>query len=490
MFRNQYLITDQDFEVSLPDFRLEKFGNLNVFVESNLGFHRKTFGDIEIGFLGVFFDPLTPNLTEEDLLESMIKSSSGLIDFLKSIERLSGRFVGIFRKENEYFVTGDFKHNKKIIYSIKKENRIITSSLELYYFLSNTEPEFDKEVKLFFESKTHLQKQQDWHGNRTIDKNFEKLLPNHLLNLTTGEISRIPIFMEKIPFEQVFENCFNILKGTYDYLANNYKLIQPLTAGWDSRLILGASLNYKNKIKYYVFRRPEIAKLPDVYLSQKIADELDLDFSVFDVEDFKPQFVELYKKNNICPNFISKLKNIQYHYDYHREQKKLINVSGVCGNLFRFVYGCTDKIIPDRKEIYCLSAYGPYSEFTTKEIDKWYDNAKSYSQKHQISMIDLFFIENRLGNWGSIYAYDQDLALDEIDPFSNKSLMYPVLFLGQKYRGYGKDQLSWKLLERFDKRLCKYTFNPQKGPLHMFIIKHFQTNLLYKKFKFIRARYF
>lgn len=490
MFRNQYLFSDNRFKVSLPNFRLEEFGNYNAYIESNLPFHRKSYEDIEVGFLGVFFDPLNPHQTGDEILEEMIKPNFGLIEFLKRIESFSGRFVGILRKKNEYYITGDFKHNKKIIYSLNKENRIFTSSLELYYFLSESEPDFDQEIKSFFESRIHLQKQQDWHGNRTLDKNFEKLLPNHLLNLNSGEISRVPIFAEKLPFEKVLENSYNILKGTYDYLIKNYKLIQPLTAGWDSRLILGASLEFKDKVKYYIFRRPEIADLPDIYLSKKIAQDLDLDFSVFDVEDFKPEFVELYKKNNLSPNFISKLKNIQYHYDYHRSKKNLINVSGVCGNLFRFVYGSTDKIIPDKKEIYCLSAYGPYSEFTTKEIDKWYESARPYCQKHQISMIDLFFIENRLGNWGSIYAYDQDIALEEIDPFSNKSLMYPVLFLGKKYRGYRKDQLSWKLLERFDNRLCNFTFNPQKGPLHMFIIKHFETNLLYKKFKFFKSRYF
>jgi hypothetical protein len=490
MFRNQYLISTKKVEHSFTNFREEKFGNLNLYLESKLAFHSKSFKDLEVGFIGVFFDPLNPNQLEESLLDNFLYPNADLDSFFKIIEKLSGRFIALFKKDESYYITGDFKNSKKIIYSRNNKNRIITSSLELYYYLSNSLPEYDPEVKSFFESKIYFEKQQDWHGNRTIDKNFEKLLPNHLLNLTSGQTSRIPLFVKKMSFEDVFENSYKILKGTYENLANNYKLIQPLTAGWDSRILLGASLSYKGLIKYYVFRREDNASTPDILLSQTIAKELNFNFKVFDVEDFNTDFIELYKQHNLNHNFISKLKDIQFHYDYHREEKKLINISGVCGNLFRYVYGCTDKIIPERHEIYCLSAYGPYSNFTTNEIDKWYDNAKPFAQEFGISLIDLYFIENRLANWGSIYPYEQDIALEEIDPFSNKSLMYPVLLLGKKYRGYGKQQLSWKLLERFDKRLCKYTFNPQKGPLHMFIIKHFETNLLYKKFKFLRSRYF
>lgn len=488
MFRNQYLISSERTISSLPNFRNETFGELNIYVESKLRFYKKSINNIEIGFLGIFFDPLAPNLNGNDLLDKFLLPNSNIDLFLKELERFSGRFVALFRENDSYYITGDFKHSKNIFYSIQGNFTVISSSLNLFYTLFDKKPNIDPNIKTFFESERYFNKQQDWHGPKTLDKSFLKLLPNHYLTIKTKEVKRIPLSTPKLGFEEVIENSYQILKGSYEYLLKNHTIIQPLTAGWDSRILLGASLAYKNSIKYYIFKRSDNENTPDIHLSEKIAKAFDLNFPIFNVEEFKENFKKAYEKHTLNPNYLSKVKDIQFHYEYHASQENLVNVSGVSGNLFRFVYGCTNKIAPDKEEIYCLSAYGPYSKITTKEIDSWYGKAKKYALEYNVSLIDLFFIENRLGNWGSIYPYEQDMALDEVDPFSNKTLMYPILNLDKKFRGYGRNQLSSKLLERFDKRLCDFPFNPHKGPLHMFIIRNFETNLLYKKYKFIKSK--
>jgi|GEM_PF-2492462 len=488
MFRNQYLISSKRAVSTIPNFRNETFGELNIYLESKLTFYKKTINNLEVGFLGVFFNPFVPDLIGDDLLDEFLQPNANIDSFLKGIEKFSGRFVALFREKDSYFITGDFKHSKNIFYNNHEDFTVITSSLKLWYTLFDQDPNYDTNTKAFFESEIYFRKQQDWHGPKTFDENFLKLLPNHYLNIKSKTVKRISLFTSKLSFEEVIENSFQILKGTYQYLFKNHQIIQPLTAGWDSRILLGASLGTENFIKYYVFRRADNENNPDIHLSEQIAKAFNLNFSIFDVEDFKEDFIKAYEIHTHYPNYLLKVKDIQFHYHNHASQENLVNVSGVCGNLFRFVYGCTNKIVPSKEELYCLSAYGPYSKTTTNEIDLWYDNTKSYAIEHNISMIDLFFIENRLGNWGSIYPYEQDMALDEVDPFSNKALMYPILNLDKKHRGYNKNQLSCKLLERFDKRLCDFPFNPHKGPLHMFIIRNFETNLIYKKYKFIKSK--
>ena len=142
-----------------------------------------------------------------------------------------------------------------------------------------------------------------------------------------------------------------------------------------------------------------------------------------------------------------------------------------------------------KNELYNLNPYGPYSKITTDEIDLWYDDALDYAKTYNISLLDIFYIENRAANWGSIYTFEQDMALDEVDPFSNKSLMFPVFLLDPNYRSFGKNHISWKLLERFDRSLCNFPLNPHRSPIRIFFYKRYATNLLYKKLKFIQARY-
>jgi len=490
MHKNQYLISTEKAIKLLPNYSEKRLGKLNIYIESSLPFHYKTFQNREIVILGIFFDPLRPSFSGESLLEKVIPKNADIKSFLKIIEKFSGRFVAIFRDNDSYFVAGDFKHSKKILYAFQDQFSIITSSLNLYYDLFKEKPNYNPKLKSFFESDLFRSKEQDWYGNKTVDVNFKKLLPNHYLNVLTQEISRIPFTQKKKSFDEVLEINFEILKGTYDYLINHHKIIQPITAGWDSRILLGASMRYKELIKYYIFRRPNNEESSDVILSQKISKALDLNFSVYDVEDFKPDFIAAYKSHNLLQNFLLKVRDIQYHYHNHQNVDKLINVSGVSGNLLRNVFGCTNRIVIDKKELHCLNPYGPYLDVTTHEIDLWYDDALDYAKSNNISLLDIFYIENRAANWGSIYPFEQDIALDEIDPFSNKSLMFPVLLLNSEYRGFGKNHLSWKLLERFDSSLCKFPFNPHRSAIRMFFYKKYYTNLLYKKLKFKKAKYF
>ena len=489
MHKNQYLISTEKITNPLPNFSEQKFGRLYIQLESSLPFCKKEIHDIEIGIIGIFFDPLRPSLAGEDLLEKSIPFDTDINIFLNRLEKFSGRFVAIFREKDSYYITGDFKHSRKILYSFQHQFSIITSSLNLYYDLFQVKPEYNKKLKIFFESELFRSKEQDWYGNKTIDVNFKKLLPNHYLNIFTKEVLRIPFTQKKKSLEEVFEINYEILKGSYKYLIHQHKIIQPITAGWDSRILLGASMPYKDLIKYYIFRRPNNAKSSDIILSQKISKELDLNFSVYDVEDFKPDFIAAYKYHNQSQNFLLKVRDIQYHYHNHRNVDKLINVSGVSGNLLRNVFGCTKRIVIDKKELHCLNPYGPYSKITTDEIDDWYDDALEYAKSNNISLLDIYYIENRAANWGSIYPFEQDMALDEIDPFSNKSLMFPVLLLNPEYRGFGKNHLSWKLLQRFESSLCNFPFNPHRSAVRMFFYKKYPTNLLYKKLKFMQSRY-
>lgn len=489
MHSNQYLISSEKALKALPNFRLEKFGTLNIYLESKTGFYKKSFQNMEVAFIGIFFDPLKPSLSGEKLLEDSIPGGTDINSFLKIIERFSGRYAALFRKNDSYYITGDFKHNKKILYSFQDRFYVITSSLRLYYELFNATPNYDKKLKAFFDSELFHSKQQDWYGNKTLDLNFKKLLPNHFLNIFSEEVKRIPFSQKKLSLEEVCEINYEILKGTHDYLAKNHKILQPITAGWDSRIVLGASLPHKDLIKYYIFKRPENAESSDIILSQKIAREMNLNFSVLEVEDFKDDFIHDYKLHNLNHSFISKAKNIQYHYHHHRHIENIVNVSGVSGNLLRNVFGSTKRTNIKKNELYNLNPYGPYSKITTDEIDLWYDDALDYAKSNNISLLDIFYIENRAANWGSIYTFEQDMALDEVDPFSNKSLMFPVFLLDPNYRSFGKENLSWKLLERFDKTLCNFPLNPHRSPLRIFFYKKYATNLLYKKMKFIQAKY-
>src|SRR5690606_7209909 len=111
--------------------------------------------------------------------------------FQKEIEILSGRYILLFHVDEQVILYGDCFHSRQILYSNFEEKTIITSSLMLYYDLYNESLSTDNEMSLLEQNHKFIQSEQDFYGNRTIDKRFLRLLPNHRLNLISAKNTRI-----------------------------------------------------------------------------------------------------------------------------------------------------------------------------------------------------------------------------------------------------------------------------------------------------------
>lgn len=476
MFKNQYLITDKKLLNIPQNFNSILFEGLNILAEKSLNVKIKENEHSKVCLLGFLLDPFNPEKTEDQVLIDLLSVSGEKEDFFTQIENYSGRFILLYSSRNEFFVVGDAFHSRQINYSIVSNYKVITSSHNLYYYLFNEKPEFHPEIKKILDTPLAKSKECDWYGNKTLDIRFLKLLPNRYLNISSLEYARIPIKNYGEDYSEILNTVFRILTGTYKSIPNHYKIIQPLTSGWDSRILLGASLPLKNKMLYYIFSRSNNWNSADISLPKIISEEIGVTFKVWETSDLKDEFKKLYQIENLNKNFLPKTADIQFHY--YNNKGNYLNINGAGGGVIRLVYGKTKKKRINPKELAFLTSYGNKFSFVNSEIKFWFDETIDFALKNNISILDLFYIENRMGNWGSIYPFEQDIAIEELIQFNNKRILYSIFRLSPSERGYPNYKFSTDLLRKFDERLLNFPVNPDKNKLKTYVKSNFHNLLL------------
>src|SRR5690606_12577574 len=129
------------------------------------------------------------------------------------------------------------------------------------------------------------------YGDESIDDRLSKILPNHYMDINTRKRIRIPFYPQAFSDEeQILEYTTLILKNTYLALSKRYKLIQPVTAGWDSRILLAASRDFKDKINYYVFDMSSGTD-PDAWVPENLSKKLNIKINIVNPGELREDFV-------------------------------------------------------------------------------------------------------------------------------------------------------------------------------------------------------
>lgn len=432
MYNNQYIIVSKDTKSKYVQLNSVEFDELLIYTCPNLNVSSARNATTQIVLIGYLIDPLNPNEKNDEIIKNLTKNSPTVDEFLKGIQVFSGRYVLLYKTDSTFIVVGDACNLRQIYYGFPANNIVITSSPKLFLDFFGYELLMSKEKEAFLDLSLFQKKQCAWYGDESIDDRLNKILPNHYLDIHRKQKVRMPFFpLNFSSEEQIMEYACLILRNTFSSLAERYQLIQPLTAGWDSRILLAASRNVKEQIQYYVFDNTS-AISADVWVSNNLSEKLNLDFKIIKPNELRDDFLLKYKKEHIMPRVLPKTRNIQYHYDCNNN-RNVINVNGNCAEIARCYYGYSSiKINLDM--LLTFSGYHNKIPYFTMQLEKWHLNSKQYAQEYGIPLLDLFYWEQRIGNWGAVFPFEQDIAIEEVSPFNNRSLLICLMLVSPKRR--------------------------------------------------------
>ena len=92
---------------------------------------------------------------------------------------------------------------------------------------------------------------------------------------------------------------------------------------------------------------------------------------------------------------------------------------------------------------------------------KWIDEISPYCKENNINILDMFYWEERMGNWGTQYQMDKDIAQDEFFLLNSRYLIENLFSVPYKYRPKYLNDFYRMLIKSMWPELVKYPFNPR-----------------------------
>jgi hypothetical protein len=426
--KNQYILIEDTLDYNCPfDFLKENIVGYTIYYDCNLNISIKKQEQVEILLLGFILNPFSPNLSNDEILESLINGVNNNHDILlKEIQKLSGRFVLLYKSNNSFIVFNDCCGLRQIYFN-QEGPFVMSSSPELILSTLGYTFQVDNILKDLFNDKQFIKKEFAWYGDSWYDSRIKKVLPNHFLNIYERTIHRIDYFYNGPDcYDDIIDYAKSILRGSLEAIHNRYdNVIQPITAGWDSRILLAASKKLTNETHYYLFDNSD-EKYVDRIVATDLSKKLGFEFMLIQTNPLDAEFLNMFNKRFAIPRIIYKTSHIQWHF-YNSQKLGTITINGNCTEIVRCYFSWTYNFGKNgNATIDELTKISGFSNIFKGELLKWISESKRFSDVSGIGNLDLLYWEQRMGNWGSMYPYEQDIAIEEFSPFNNKNLLYSI----------------------------------------------------------------
>lgn len=453
-FRHQYLLTESDSPGWLPDsfgyhgtvagYAIHASETLPVTIEHDDSAVAAILGDI--------FDPTAPSASNSDIMVTLL-SCDGPDELFERLQGYSGRYIVLYNDTDFKALISDAGCLRRVLFT--DDTTTITSSPQLFLESFGLDHEMGAEVARFVESGRLENNDYAWVGTQTIDRRLTSLSPNHYLDLNASTPRRRPLSPTGITNRQsAVEFVAETLAGGLAAIRYRYDICFPLTAGWDSRLLL-ATTEIDDSISFFTFLTNIPPSHPDVYISYQLAECLDIPYKTIRPRTFQQDFVERIREDYVNPRMNNKVRNIQYHYENASEGTAVL--TGNVGEIIRAYYETPGDITPRRlSELY----HYPNSEFARSELAAWLEDARPYANRTGIDLLDLFYWEQRIGNWGSRWPYEQDIAIREFTPFNHYNLLLCGLSIPREERGPSNSVFFEEVVAHSRPALNDFPINP------------------------------
>lgn len=494
LFRRQFIALHKDItgpEDWTKDVLVYQNKDLFIYHHPDLEYSRGKNDSFELIILGYLLDPYNPEFSDNDILEELLKRDS-FEEVIEASDQYTGRYVMIYSDGNGLFLFNDPVGFRELYYCYECELVAFGSTPDIlseYVESSRTE---DPDILAFFNSEAFKKTDGTWIGDKTLYDNILHLIPNHYLEVNTREVVR---FWPKKPLpsidlEECARECARILKGTMESSVNRYEVHVGLTAGWDTRLLLAASKEIRDKIFFYVNRPSEFSDgHRDLTVPQRMAEELGFDLSIVGISDeVDEDFRKAFLKNNALAR---ELLLPVFHEVYKRNWQDTYTVTGTYGNgLARIYWSFPEGIEPSGKGVALFAGYQDLS-YPVRVLDGWVDSVWELCQEYGINLMGLYDWEQENPHWGSLASSEQDIVREEIRPFNNRRLITLLWSLENKYRYQYHPIIYISIMRILWKDVLKFPLNPsRKSQLYRILrtlgIERKVYNY-YKKRKFLKS---
>jgi hypothetical protein len=412
--------------------------------------------DTKLFLLGDIFDFAHTGHNNLQILNSLLKLS--FTSLLSHISRYNGRFVLIFSSKGQIKILHDAASARKVYYFRHQTGVCCASQQHLLAKILNLGFTHDAVRARFYNSKEFRVLNHSNIGNTTCYDGMLQLIPNHYLELTTSASVRYwpSKRIESRSFDEVVDHSSRILKGHMESIINRHKVMLPVTAGKDSRLLLSATANHTDKVFYYINKESWLnEKSMDIAIPSKLLRKLGISYNIIDPyvpldEDFK----KVYFENNPLASELY----LPLIYNYYLNFSDRINMPGIFINVAEDIYETKGEPLSP-----ALMAHFMHTEkfsVATEYLTNWYKESKDICAECNIDVLYLLYWEERIANWGTQIQIDKDIAQEDIIPFNSRLLIETMLQADVVERERPDFRLTYEMTRKLWPQTLQMPINP------------------------------
>ncbi len=430
-FRRQYILSPKEIE---PPFLFEKrrIGHTHhLYTHVDLSVTDYSLNDVSLVLLGDIFDYNTIHKTNLDILKDILDKDFDLI--LRRLSLYTGSFVLIYFQNNKTYLVHDATATKKIYHCLNSNDIWCASQPSLLAKTLHLEKSKNESKIRYYNSSDFERLSNAGIGDTTYYDEIAQVLPNHYFDLNQNKSIRFwpfePCFNSMKMHETAFF-CAKLIKGYMESIAFRYKVMLPVTAGKDSRTLLAATKNIQNNVFYYINKLEHFDNNNrDVRIPSGLFKKLGLNYHI--VNPYIPvdkDFEKVYFENN---EFASK-QHLPLIYNYYKNFEDRVNLPGNIATGAIWFYPIYRKEV-DEATLAKLIGVQNYPH-ALKSYNEWIMNSQELCKMYNFNLWYLFYWEERLGNWGTQFQMDKDIAQIEINPFNSRLLVQSILSVAHPYQ--------------------------------------------------------
>ena len=472
LFRRQFILGPRFVDPAPGWQRAEVRGSIRVTAHPDLPLTQAARGDRSVTLLGFLLDPSDPGATDRTIVEGLLERlapSPGPDAFVRWTSGLAGRWILIVDDGSAVRLFHD-PMGLRSVYSTDRSLVSETWCASSPGLLGETlglarDPVAETE---YVNSALYRRwPERHFPGDRSVFREVRHLLPNHTLDVVTGERRRYwpdgPI--GRLELSDGVEKASGLLTALMRAASARFPLALATTAGWDTRLLLAATREFHDQIFYFTRRtdnRADVTRVPRLMSRLGLAhtmisfpERMDPDFErIFNRNmteahelwgRMAQSLLESYPPERVCVNGDSA--------EITRVRLRLPPGEAVTG---RALAGMTWVGTNYRDELRA-------NPFVVRACEEW---LAGVGNVHDVHVLDLFYWEQYGGNFSAIAETEDGIAMEFFTPYNCRRLLTTMLAVDERHRHHDRPRLYIEVIRRLWPDTLSEPVNvPYDGPL-------------------------
>jgi hypothetical protein len=385
--------------------------------------------------LGFILDPASPDSKDAEILQKLLSRLEVFSDFLEQIDQLGGRWILVVCDGSSTKLFHDACGSRQVFYSAGA-NLPLSCASQPELIADIMRLQVDQEADDFITLQlARADLEAWWPGDSSPYKEIRHLLPNHYLDLDSFHPRRYwpRNEIQSLPLNESVKSVGRTLQGIMKAASLRFDLSLSLSAGYDSRCLLAASTEIVDQLSFNTVEQihSSFSNFVDVTIAARLCAKLGLKFDLIgETLTIDRSFFEEYTQSSKYPH-VYYYPEVQAYHQLYKNQK--VEMTGHASEIGRCYYGASFSV--DLKSpgntFASLTGMG-WQPFAIRHFQHWYN---SLGDAKGISPLDLFYWENRVGNWLAMAHAELDIrSKDILMPFNCRDLLATMLGVNEVYR--------------------------------------------------------